>query len=225
MNVEDELLDALRALRTLDLPEPRKAYLHRLLIHAATSLDRQRILREARNEQVRKTYAAQRATEKAWADKKARDALRGAQKPRKCPTKVTDEHRAKVREMRAAGATLKAISEAVGLAESAVSRILSAEPEPREVIPSKKLKKWVPEPLSEEDPRHGQASSYRNRGCRCDRCREAHRLDKARRRAEGPKGTYAKTAEHGTRSRYARGCRCDECRAATTAAARADRKK
>ncbi len=218
MNIDNELLDALRTLRTLDLPEPQKAYLHRLLIHAVTSRDRQRILHEARNEQARNVYASQHATEKAWADKKARDALRGAQKPRKGPTKVTEEHRVKVREMRQQGATLKAISEAVGIAESAVSRVLSADPEPRSVIPAKKLKKWTPEPLPEDDPRHGTSNGYMNYGCRCQPCTDARRAYRERLKAT-PAGRAA-TSEHGTTSKYARGCRCDQCRVAVTDAAR-----
>jgi hypothetical protein len=223
MNVDTELLDALRTLRSLDLPAPRLAYLQRVLIHAPFSADRQRILRDARNEEARNAYAAQRATEKAWADKKARDALRGAQKPRKCPTKVTDEHRAKVREMRAEGATLKVISEAVGIAESAVSRVLSADPEPRSVIPAKKLKKWTPEPLPEDDPRHGTSNGYMNYGCRCQPCVDARKAYRERLKAN-PAGRAARS-EHGTTSKYARGCRCDQCRAAVTDAAREYRER
>ncbi len=218
MNVDTELLDALRTLRSLDLPAPRLAYLQRVLIHAATSLDRQRIVRDARNEEARNRYAAQRAVEKAWADQRAREALRGAQKPRKAPTKVTDEHRAKVREMRAAGATLKVISDEVGVAQSAVARILSTDPEPREVIPSKRLKKWVPALLDDDDPRHGSNNAYLNYGCRCPKCVEARKEHRRKLRAN-PAGRAA-TSEHGTASKYARGCRCDRCRAAVTDAAR-----
>ncbi|SEB81049.1 hypothetical protein SAMN04489807_2108 [Microbacterium hydrocarbonoxydans] len=92
-------------------------------------------------------------------------------------------------------------------------------PEPRPVIPSKKIKKWTPAPLAEGDARHGTPNGYRNYRCRCEPCSEAHRLDKARRRQEGPKGTR-QPAQHGTLSKYTGGCRCDDCRRATTIAAR-----
>lgn len=222
MNVDDELIQALRALRALDLPEARHGYLHRVLIHAPTSADRQRIVSDARQEVARNAYEARSAIQTAYDEQAEREALRSAQKPRKPPTKLTEDHRRMVREMRAAGATLRAISEQVGIAESAVARVLSSPPDEKPVIPSKRLKKWIPQPLAADDPRHGTASSYRNHACRCDACREAHRLDKAARRAEGPKGTRQQ-AQHGTRSKYSRGCRCDECRAAVSTAARESR--
>src|SRR5690606_28985699 len=98
-------------------------------------------------------------------------------------------------------------------------------PEPRPVIPSKRLKKWTPEPLAAGDARHGTANGYVNYGCRFVPCVEARKADRAQRRGEGPKGNRAPVAELGTRSAYSAGCRCDSCRAAVTAAAREDREK
>jgi hypothetical protein len=33
--------------------------------------------------------------------------------------------------------------------------------------------------ISADDPRHGTVNGYSNLECRCDRCREAHRVDHA----------------------------------------------
>jgi len=87
-------------------------------------------------------------------------------------------------------------------------------PAPREVIPSKRLKKWEPKPLTEDDDRHGTNNGYMNFGCRCTRCVEARKEYRAERKAN-PTGRTAK-AEHGTHSRYARGCRCQPCKGAAS---------
>lgn len=221
MNVDNELIAALQALRTLDLPDARYAYLHRVLIHAPTSADRQRIVSEARQEVTRNAYRDRVAIQIAYDEQREREALRSAQNPRRPPTKLTDEHRRQVREMREAGATLRAISEEVGISESAVARVLSTPPDENPVIPSKRLKRWEPTPLDADDPRHGTPTGYMNHGCRCEPCKVARKVYRAERKAN-PTGR-AKKAEHGTPSKYARGCRCDECRNAVTVAARETR--
>lgn len=129
MNVDDELIQVLRALHTLDLPNARYAYLHRVLIHAPTSADRQRIVAEAQQEAARNAYKARAAISRAFDEQSEREALRSAQKPRKAPTRVTEEHRRTVREMREAGLTFKEISETVDLAQSTIYRLLADAPD------------------------------------------------------------------------------------------------
>lgn len=67
-------------------------------------------------------------------------------------------------------------------------------------------------PLAVDDPRHG-TNGYGNLGCRCDRCRAAHRAAHqqymARVRASG-----RLLGSHGSVVAYDTGCRCDKCRAA-----------
>lgn len=56
--------------------------------------------------------------------------------------------------------------------------------------------------------RHGTHSTY-SRGCRCEGCREAHRIYTAQRRAVAlAEGTLS----HGLRGTYDAGCRCQKCR-------------
>jgi hypothetical protein len=85
--------------------------------------------------------------------------------------------------------------------------------------------------LAPDDPRHGTANGYNNRGCRCNACRRAwnawmtdynHRSGRARPRAEYLAEVVKRDEDvpHGTFARYRRGCRCDECRAHDTAAKR-----
>jgi hypothetical protein len=73
--------------------------------------------------------------------------------------------------------------------------------------------------LEDGDPRHGTPNGYGNHGCRCDRCREAnrvqHRLYMAQVRAEG-----RALGRHGSELRYDTGCRCDQCREAHNAKSR-----
>lgn len=67
--------------------------------------------------------------------------------------------------------------------------------------------------LEPDDPRHGTTNGYGNLGCRCDRCREAHRINhnaymtrmRAQKRILGT---------HGSTLAYDTGCRCDVCREA-----------
>lgn len=216
MNVDNELITALRTLRALDLPDARHAYLHLVLIHAPTSEARQRVVSDARQEVARNAYKDRAAIQNAFDEQREREALRRAQTARKPPTKVSDDHRRQVREMRGAGSTLRAISEEVGISESAVARVLSTPPAAKPVIPSKKLQKWEPKPLATDDDRHGTNTGYMNHGCRCEPCKEARKAYRAERRANPPKPRATNSA-HGTNSRYTKGCRCDECRAAATA--------
>ncbi len=68
---------------------------------------------------------------------------------------------------------------------------------------------------------HGTLSSYINRRCRCDPCREA---SAAYRRAWKARKVPAKQVPHGTTNGYDNYlCRCDECRAASAAYKRAYR--
>lgn len=96
-------------------------------------------------------------------------------------------------------------------------------PSPRPVIPSRKLQKWVPAPLADDDERHGTANAYRNYSCRCTRCTHAQREAKRLERLEGPKGTRRAKAVHGTTSKYSAGCRCGDCKDAVAAHARQKR--
>lgn len=67
--------------------------------------------------------------------------------------------------------------------------------------------------LAPDDPRHGTPNGYGNHHCRCERCREANRLQHAeymrRVRADG-----RIRGRHGTDLAYDSGCRCEECRLA-----------
>lgn len=74
-----------------------------------------------------------------------------------------------------------------------------------------KRAEWTPEPLSEDDPRHGTRNAYLNFKCRCDSCSSANRDYLAQRRKTGNTGTRKKTSEHGSTGRYVRGCRCVLC--------------
>lgn len=66
--------------------------------------------------------------------------------------------------------------------------------------------------LAPDDPRHGTDNAYGNLGCRCDPCKEAHRVYQLARGSRYP---------HGTAARYSLGgCRCDACKGARTAYAR-----
>ncbi len=56
---------------------------------------------------------------------------------------------------------------------------------------------------------HGTHSKYA-RGCRCNECREAHRVYTAARRKAA---LAAGTLSHGRRSTFDAGCRCPKCRA------------
>ena len=62
------------------------------------------------------------------------------------------------------------------------------------------------------DPRHGTENGYKNLGCRCDRCREAHaeavRASRIR-RTMNPVPSHL----HGTLNAYVNyACRCADCR-------------
>lgn len=73
----------------------------------------------------------------------------------------------------------------------------------------KKRADWTPEPLSDDDSRHGTRGGYANYGCRCQPCAEASKIYMAEKRKH-PSGR-SKTSEHGTTGRYVRGCRCALC--------------
>ncbi|GAA1937533.1 hypothetical protein GCM10009797_34020 [Nocardioides hwasunensis] len=75
--------------------------------------------------------------------------------------------------------------------------------------------------LADDDPRHGTANGYGNLGCRCDACREAHRVRHAEYMARVRRsGELADAGDHGSSYRYDVGCRCDECREAHNAKSR-----
>ncbi|GAA1523101.1 hypothetical protein HD600_000202 [Microbacterium ginsengiterrae] len=151
-----------------------------------------------------------------------------------------DQLRTDVLRLHAQGAGLGEIQRVVHASRESVAEVLkdaparpggafptvnksstSNTPAPKPVTRSKRLRKWKPEPLAPDDPRHGTNNGYVNYRCRCDPCGEARKTFR-RRLKENPAGR-AKSSEHGTRSRYARGCRCDDCKHAATSAARADR--
>lgn len=77
--------------------------------------------------------------------------------------------------------------------------------------------------LPPDDPRHGTTNGYGNHGCRCDACREAHRINhrKYMRRVKETGELAGEQVQHGTAYRYDVGCRCDECREAHNAKSRA----
>ena len=72
--------------------------------------------------------------------------------------------------------------------------------------------------LRDDDPRHGDANTYRNKryACRCDRCREAHRIRCAEERADRiARGLPMNDPRHGTHNgRINWGCGCTRCRRA-----------
>lgn len=79
---------------------------------------------------------------------------------------------------------------------------------------------------------HGTSGGYCNHGCRCDACRDAHRLAHKRHRTN----RYAERVEvgdqlvhlsapHGTVRAYDYfGCRCDDCRSTHARRRRAQRR-
>lgn len=212
------LQEAIAAIRSLDLPQPRRVELTRQLATTSSARRWFLIVVGARQEVARNALANRSAIEKAYEDQRQRLALIGAQTPRRAPTKLTDEDRSHARKMRADGATLRKIPERFGVAESTVFRALESAPEAMPVIPAKKLKAWTPNELTDDDERHGTNSGYANFGCRCTECVTA-RKEYTRMRKANPK-PRAKTAVHGSESKYARGCRCTECKAAKATANR-----
>lgn len=71
-----------------------------------------------------------------------------------------------------------------------------------------------PTPIAADDPRHGDASTYSNHGCRCQPCRDAKAAYmKAWRYANGERlAADPGFAEHGHASTYVNyRCRCMAC--------------
>jgi hypothetical protein len=58
-----------------------------------------------------------------------------------------------------------------------------------------------------DEPAKHDANTYRNGRCRCEVCREDHRVKTAANR----KARLAQGVIHGSRSSYDAGCRCDYC--------------
>jgi hypothetical protein len=80
--------------------------------------------------------------------------------------------------------------------------------------------------MTDDDSRHGTHNGYKNLGCRCDRCKEANRIEeakvKARRIARFRNGEAEVT--HGLYTTYGNwGCRCRPCTDAWVADHRARR--
>ena len=207
----------LQALRALDLPAPRVAYLSRLILSAPTPDERERIIDEATTESRRnayrikaqedRLYRLRREYEQATASTpQAPSAPRTGSrrytemhpeprpvsvsytKPTKQAPEPVDEskpvcppehphsdhcytaHKCRCSQCRAAKAkTQREHRQRKYGFTPAIER-----EEPRWTIPP-------------NDPRHGTANGYRNLKCRCDRCREAHRVDKLNRRHEAKK--------------------------------------
>lgn len=70
--------------------------------------------------------------------------------------------------------------------------------------------------------RHGTVTAYRDYGCRCRRCRNAHAVTTGRTRAAAAaKGLAPDDPRHGTLNGYDHyGCRCPSCKAAKAVAHR-----
>lgn len=83
------------------------------------------------------------------------------------------------------------------------------------------------QPLSPDDPRHGTQNGYGNLGCRCDRCKEANRLNHAAYMAKVRRTRHLAhgDVQHGTSYRYDVGCRCDDCRGAHNAKSRETKRR
>lgn len=65
--------------------------------------------------------------------------------------------------------------------------------------------------LDRLDPRHGTLNGYKNCGCRCNACREAHRQAMAKTR-KTLKSRPTGDVPHGTPGGYENwGCRCGDC--------------
>ncbi|KJL23151.1 hypothetical protein [Microbacterium foliorum] len=153
-----------------------------------------------------------------------------------------EELRATVLRLHAQGAGVSEIKKVAHTTQEKIAAILQDAPErpqearsatyegeveplpaPRPVIPSKRLQKWVPQPLADNDERHGTTNGYRNYSCRCLRCSLAQKEAKRLERLEGPKGTRRAKAVHGTTSKYSAGCRCQDCKDAAATYAREKR--
>lgn len=66
-----------------------------------------------------------------------------------------------------------------------------------------------------DDPRHGQASFYRNHGCRCAKCKEAHSKDLTMHHQKRVANIDPDDPRHGKSSFYfGHGCRCAPCKKA-----------
>src|SRR4051812_22644496 len=85
-----------------------------------------------------------------------------------------------------------------------------------------RMSSMVPAPLPADSPWHGTTNGYGNLGCRCERCREAHRANHAKymKRVRASGELAQGEVEHGTSYRYDVGCRCDACRGAHNAKSR-----
>lgn len=83
---------------------------------------------------------------------------------------------------------------------------------------------WTPQPLADDDPRHGTPTGYQNWKCRCEACVTSYREYREMRK-QNPTGTRSRVSEHGTRGRYSRGCRCALCTQAVAEDNRQRKKK
>lgn len=203
---------SLEALRALDLPAPRVTYLARLLLAARTADDRQRIINDATKEATRNAYRVKAEADGQFQLHRERERRAGiapekpqesARAPRRyaesypaprpvttrwvAPTKQAESvpvcppehphsdhcytaHRCRCERCRAAKAKTQREHR-----ERKFGRTQPIEGEEW---------RWT---LPPDDPRHGTGNGYRNLGCRCDRCREAHRVETLTRRREARK--------------------------------------
>lgn len=190
----------LQALRALNLPAPRLAYLTRQLFAAPNPAGRQRILTDAENEARRNAYRVRAEEDRQY--------------------RLRREHEARVRDA----------AQTPSAPLTAPKRYAERYPDPKPVTTRRmEPRKPVPEVATELAPveiqpipeigkaKHGSTTAYA-RGCRCDACREAKRLSRlSKGRARRANG---EPAPHGTTTNYQRGCRCAECRKAVADYAR-----
>jgi hypothetical protein len=80
--------------------------------------------------------------------------------------------------------------------------------------------------MSPEDPRHGTDNGYRNLGCRCQPCRDAHAEWMREARPRYGARLTADDPRHGRSNTYLnQGCRCAACCNAHTDVKRMGRRR
>lgn len=165
------------ALRSLDLPAPRLAYLSRLIDSAPTPADRQRIIDEGTREARRNSYRVRadlaliHGRNKEYEDR-LKDAPRKASEPLRAPRRHAEQLPA---------------PRPVTVTYTAPQRQEKAPPQTVEEE-SPQIEETAPKrTLPQGDPRHGTVGAYNNHKCRCDPCRAAKVENNRRYRASRQK--------------------------------------